>query len=252
METLDPKTLPKAKPAVVPKQIQASGMVGKAHDQLQTRSKTPLPSEKPEKLSQPMLDKLWLKMTEMYGHRWTANFGVLADPNHSWASVLKGITGQQIANGLNALVEKGAEFDWPPPANVFRAMCLEVPGLPTEAQAWDEALRGEYSHKAVQVAAEATSTFDLRTAKTGDKALRQRFERNYAIVMRRAQTGQPLEGRIAKGIGSDSSRPREQIQLEHSRKEADRIVDVLEIPKDPKAARAMLLAKLNIRRDDHA
>jgi hypothetical protein len=195
------------------------------------------------------MDKLWLKMTEMYGHRWTANFGVSADPGHSWATVLKGLTGDQLANGLNALVEKADEFDWPPPANVFRSMCLQVPGLPSEGQAWDEARAGTYSHPAVRIAAEATSTFDLHTAKNNDKALRQRFERNYAIVMRRAQTGQPLEGRIAKGIGSDSMRPREQVQLEHSRKEADRIVEVLEIPKDPKACRALLLAKMGIRRN---
>lgn len=202
-------------------------------------------------LPQRLLDQLWVKMAEFYGHRWTSSFGVIADPEHTWAKVLAGVSGTQLANGLHALIERSAEFDWPPPANVFRAMCLEVPGLPTEAQAWDEALRGEYSHKAVQIAAEATSTFDLRTAKTGDKALRQRFERNYAIVMRRAQTGQPLEGRIAKGIGHDSSRPREQVQLEHSRNEVDRIVDVLEIPKDPKACRAMLLAKMGIRRNSN-
>ena len=249
MDTLDPKTLPKAIKARVPSQI--NGMLDRAQDQLSIKSETPLPSEKPEKLSQAMMDKLWLKMTEMYGHRWTANFGVSADPSHSWATVLKGMTGEQLANGLNALVEKAAEFDWPPPANVFRAMCLEVPGLPSEAQAWDEARAGKYSHDAVRIAAEATSTFDLRTAKNSDKALKQRFERNYAIVMRRAQTGQPLEGRIAKGISSDSMRPREQVQLEHSRKQADELVAILEIPKDPKSCRAMLLAKLNIRRDDH-
>ncbi|QKV66488.1 hypothetical protein HUW52_27425 [Pseudomonas sp. 43A] len=250
METLDPKTLPKAKAAVIPS--QANDLLAKAHDQLQTRSETPSPNETPEKLPRALLDKLWIKMTEMYGHRWTANFGVLADPNHSWASVLKGLNGTQIANGLNTLVEKPDEFDWPPPANVFRAMCLQVPGMPSIKDAWTEALIGVYSHEGVRVAAEATSTFDLRTAKQGDKALFQRFERNYAIVMRRAQTGQPLEGRIAKGIGSDSSRPREQVQLEHSRNEVDRIVDVLEIPKDPKACRAMLLAQFKIRRDDHA
>jgi len=250
MDTLDLKTLPKTKPAVIPNQINA--MVDKAQGQLVTRSETPLPTEKPEKLSQSLMDNLWIKMVDMYGHRWTANFGVSADPNHAWASVLKGLNGRQIANGLNALVEKGAEFDWPPPANVFRAMCLQVPGLPTESQAWDEALIGVYSHPAVRIAAEATSTFDLRSAKQGDKALRQRFERNYAIVVRRAQTGQPLEGRIAKGLGHDSTRPREQVQLEYSRKEAERIVDTLEIPKDPKAARAMLLATVGIRRDKHA
>lgn len=246
MDTLDPKTLPKAKPAVIPSQV--NGMVAKAHDQLSTRSETPSTSETPEKLPQVLLDKLWLKMTEIFGHRWTANFGVSADPGHSWASVLKGLTGTQIANGLNILVEKGDEFDWPPPANVFRAMCLQVPGMPSIKDAWTEALMGVYSHEGVRVAAEATSTFDLRTAKQGDKALFQRFERNYAIVMRRAQTGQPLNGRIATGISHDSLRPREQVQLEHSRQEVDRIVDTLEIPKDPKACRALLLAKMGIRR----
>lgn len=250
MDTLDPKTLPKTIKARVPNQI--NGILDKARSQLQTGSEQPLPSETPERLSQGLLDNLWIKMSEMYGHRWTSNFGVSADPGHSWASVLKGLTGQQIANGLNTLVEKGHEFDWPPPANVFRAMCLQVAGLPSEAQAWDEARAGMYSHPAVRIAAEATSTFDLHTAKNSDKALRQRFERNYAIVMRRAQTGQPLEGRIAKGLGHDSMRPREQVQLEYSRQEADRIVDVLQIPRDPKAARYQLLDMLKIRRDDHA
>ncbi|WP_254152379.1 hypothetical protein [Pseudomonas syringae] len=200
-------------------------------------------------LSRTLLDKLWIKMAEFYGHRWTSNFGVIAEPGHTWARALTGITGDQIANGMHALMERGDEFDWPPPVNVFRAMCVQVKGLPSEAQAWDEARSGTYTHEAVRIAAEATSTFDLHGSHSNDKALRQRFERNYAIVMRRAQTGQPLEGRIAHGVGHDSMRDPRQVQLEHSRKEADRILDVLEIPKDPKACRAMLLAKLGIRRN---
>ncbi|MCA5970197.1 hypothetical protein KBY08_00515 [Pseudomonas sp. P135] len=188
-------------------------------------------------------------MAEFYGHRWTSNFGVIAEPGHTWARALTGITGDQIANGMHALMERGDEFDWPPPVNVFRAMCVQVKGLPSEAQAWDEARSGAYTHEAVRIAAEATSTFDLHGSDSNDKALRQRFERNYAIVMRRAQTGQPLEGRIAHGVGHDSMRDPRQVQLEHSRKEADRILDVLEIPKDPKVCRAMLLAKLGIRRN---
>lgn len=248
MDTLDPKTLPKAIKARVPH--QANAMLDKAHSQFQTGCEQPLPSET-ERMPQPLLDKLWIKMSEMYGHRWTSNFGVSADMSHSWATVLKGITGKQIANGLNVLVEKGDEFDWPPPANVFRAMCLQVPGLPSEAQAWNEARSGKYSHKAVWIAAEATSTFYLHAGSSKDKALRQRFERNYAIVVRRAQTGQPLEGRIAHGIGHDSTRPREQVQLEHSRNEAEALVIAQGIPANPQSARAMLLAKLGIRRDTH-
>ncbi|QXZ11691.1 Replication protein P [Pseudomonas sp. AO-1] len=152
---------------------------------------------------------------------------------------------QQARKSKIAFLPNVGQFvDWCKPT-------AELLGLPSEAQAWDEALRGTYTHKAVRIAAEATSTFDLKSATHNDKALKQRFERNYAIVMRRAQTGQPLEGRIAKGIGNDSMRPREQVQLEHSRNEVDRIVDTLEIPKDPKACRALLLAKMGIRRNDH-
>ena len=242
------REIPKTIKAVVPK-VATADLLARAPSLLQTVSEPQSPSEM---LSQRLLDQLWVKMAEFYGHRWTSSFGVIANPDHTWAKVLSGLTGAQLANGLNALIERSAEFDWPPPANVFRTMCLQVPGLPSEAQAWDEARSGKYSHAAVRIAAEATSTFDLHTAKNNDKALRQRCERNYASVTRRAPTGQPLEGRIAHGLGHDSTRPREQVQLEHSRKQADELVAILEIPKDPKSCRAMLLAKLNIRRDDHA
>lgn len=203
------------------------------------------------KLPLPLLEKLWLKMAEMYGHRWTSSFGELADPNHSWATVLAGLDKFQLANGMNALVERGQEFDWPPPANVFRSLCVQVIGMPDPGQAWIEALAGKYTHDAVKIAAEATGTFELRSAKTTNKPLRQQFERNYAIVQRRAQTGQPLEGRIAKGISSDQKTPR-QVQLAASHQEARDLMAAQNIPTDPKAARALLLAKMGIRRDTHA
>lgn len=197
------------------------------------------------KLPQVLLDKLWLKMSEMYGHRWTSSFGELADQNHSWAKILGGLTGRQLASGLQQLLDRATEFDWPPPANVFRAMCLHVPGLPPVDQAWTEALMGKYSHEAVKVAAEATGTFDLRSAKHSDKALRQRFERNYAIVQRRAQNAQPLDGRIAQGIEHDSGM---KAQLARSHQEARDLVTAQNIPTDGQAARKLLLAKLGIRR----
>ena len=162
-------------------------------------------------------------------------------------------TEQQLAWGFRQARKSASPFL--PSVGQFVSWCspsAEQLGLPHEGDAWIEALMGVYSHDAVRIAAEATSTFDLKTARQDDKGLRQRFERNYAIVTRRAQTGQPLEGRIAKGIEHDSLRPREQIQLEHSVKVADELVAILQIPKDPKSCRAMLLAKLNIRRDDPA
>lgn len=166
-----------------------------------------------------------------------------------WMLAIQELGDDAVDRGLQRMV---LECKFPPSPSDFMDLCRRVDDLPSEAQAWDEALRGTYSHKAVKIAAEATSTFDLRAGNHSDKALKQRFERNYAIVMRRAQTGQPLEGRIAKGLGHDSMRPREQIQLEHSRKVADDLVAILEIPKDPQSCRALLLAKLGIRRDEHA
>jgi hypothetical protein len=197
------------------------------------------------------MDKLWVKMTEMYGHRWTANFGEKAEEDHTWASVLKGMNGQQIANGLNALVEKADEFDWPPPANVFRQMCQQVPGLPSIDDAWIQALKGVYGHPAVKIAAEATGLFDLKESKATNKALFQQFERNYAIVMRRAQTGQSLEGRVAKGISHDGKTPY-QAQLAQSHREARDLLIAQNIPTDPQAARALLLARMGIRRSPDA
>lgn len=166
-----------------------------------------------------------------------------------WMLAIQELGDDAVDRGLQRMV---LECKFPPSPSDFMDLCKRVDDLPSEAQAWDEALRGTYSHKAVKIAAEATSTFDLRAGTHSDKALKQRFERNYAIVTRRAQTGQNLEGRIAKGLGHDSMRPREQIQLEHSRKVADELVAILEIPKDPKSCRALLLAKLGIRRDEHA
>lgn len=165
-----------------------------------------------------------------------------------WMTAIQELGDEAVNRGLQRMV---LECKFPPSPSDFMDLCKRVDDLPTEAQAWDEALRGTYSHKAVKIAAEATSTFDLRAGTHNDKALRQRFERNYAIVMRRAQTGQPLEGRISKGIGHDSMRPREQVQLEHSRQEAEALVIAQGIPANPQSARAMLLAKLGIRRDDH-
>ncbi|ARD11390.1 hypothetical protein [Pseudomonas savastanoi] len=249
METKTPnyREIPKTIRAVVPK-IATHDLLDRAPSLLQTVSE---PQSQSAMLSRTLLDKLWIKMAEFYGHRWTSSFGVIADPEHTWAKVLAGVTGIQIANGLHALIERGDEFDWPPPANVFLSLCLQVKGLPTEAQAWDEARSGKYTHEAVRIAAEATSTFDLHGSDSNDKALRQRFERNYAIVMRRAQTGQNLEGRIAHGVGHDSMRDPRQVQLEHSRKEAEALVAAQGIPNNAQAARYQLLTMLGIRRNDH-
>ena len=241
-----PEDIPSQKP--IKTAATAASLVDKALSRPSTESK---PQSQIEKLPEQLLDRLWLKMAEMYGHRWTANFGVKADQDSAWATVLAGLNGQQLANGLNILVDKGEEFDWPPPAPVFRAMCLQVPGLPTEDEAWEQALRGVYKHKIVEVSAKLTGTFDLQTTRLDDKAMRKVFARNFAVVRARAVMGKPLEDEIPLGPEHEHKSPM-QVQFAHSHQEARRLMEIQGIPNDPKQARAMLLAKMGIRRDSHA
>lgn len=187
-------------------------------------------------------------MSETYGHRWTSSFGESPRPEHAWAKHLTGLNGKQIANGLAQLSNLDNE-GWPPSAPQFRTMCLQMPGLPTEAEAWEQALRGEYQHEAVKVAAEATGTFDLKSAKLNDKNLRERFNRNFAIVRARAVMGKPLTDDIPEGIEHETKTPM-QVQYAATHQQARDLITAQGLPTDPKQARALLLAKMGIKRSD--
>lgn len=181
-----------------------------ARDLIQSALSRPsMPSSKPSpsaKLAQPLLDKLWIKMAELYGKKWTGSFGVSVDQSHAWAATLGGMTGEQIAVGLNALAttqDKQLQ-EWPPAAGQFRALCLELDpedfGLPTEDKAYREACRRAYragpaldkpwSHPAVCHAALETGFHTLSTLK--EDASRKLFARNYAIACRMVMEGAPL------------------------------------------------------------
>ncbi|MDI4212257.1 hypothetical protein QK421_32335, partial [Pseudomonas aeruginosa] len=57
---------PKAKPAIVPQ--SAASHIDRALAQPSTASTQSSP---PTRLPDRLLERLWVKMTEMYGHRWT-------------------------------------------------------------------------------------------------------------------------------------------------------------------------------------
>lgn len=185
----------------------ASDLIKTALDPQSMKSERPSGAEKRQKLPQPLLDKLWLKMTEIYGRRWTGSFGVSVDQSHAWAATLGGLTGEQIAVGLNALActEDKQLQDWPPAAPQFRALCLsrdpEAFGLPSEEQAYREACRrahpagpaleDAWSHPAVCHAALETGFNNLNTLKAD--ASRKLFARNYDVACRMVMDGQPLK-----------------------------------------------------------
>lgn len=133
-----------------------------------------------------------------------------------------------------------------PSVGEFIAMCTPGPedfGMPSAADAWIEALMTTYSHEAVKLAAEATSLFDLRGARQEDKGLRARFDRNYEIILRRAQAMQPLDGRIATGIGHDSQKTEFELANELADQQTQARILLQGIPADGKSARELLLAK---------
>jgi len=215
-----------------------------------SKSSEPISPKPVEPLELGLLESLWRTMAQTYGHRWTANFGVTPKPDHAWAKHLTGLTGRQIANGLAQLSSLDND-GWPPSAPQFRTLCLRVQGLPTDDEAWEQALRGIYAHEAVRVAAKATGAFDLKQAKLSDKALRKVFDRNYAIVKARAAMGKPLDKEIPLAIGLEQKNPM-QAQLAHSHREARNLIAAQGLPIDPKQARELLLAKMGIHREVRA
>ena len=133
-----------------------------------------------------------------------------------------------------------------PSVGEFIAMCAPGPedfGMPNVGDAWIEALMTTYSHEAVKLAAEATGLFDLRGAKQEDKGLRARFERSYEIILRRAQAGQQLDGKIATSIGHDSQKTEFELANELADQQVQAKILQQGIPADGKSARELLLAK---------
>ena len=156
----------------------------------------------------------------------------------------------QVEFGIKHCRKSGSPFA--PSIGQFIQWCTPGPeayGMPTAADAWMEALMGTASHEAVRIAANAIGLFDLRSAKQEDKAMRARFERNYEIVLRRAQANQPIDGKILAGIGHDSQKTELERAEEYASRRQAKLLEVQGIPSAGGAARAQLLARLNIKRE---
>lgn len=155
---------------------------------------------------------------------------------------------EQIRYGIEQCRKSGSPFA--PSVGQFIGWCKPRPeafGLPASADAWVEALMGVYSHEGVKIAAIATGLFDLRSAKQEDKGLRQRFDHNYAVVIRRAQEGQPLDGKILTGIGHDSQKTALELADELAEQQAQARIIQQGIPVDGASARELLMAKFGKR-----
>lgn len=88
-----------------------------------------------------VMDRLWERMAEIYGHRWTSAYG--ETPAQGWEIALRGISPERIKQGLELMAADRKYHDWPPAALEFRALCLprgEDFGLPSADEAFAQAV----------------------------------------------------------------------------------------------------------------
>lgn len=140
----------------------------------------------------PVIDRLHVRMGEIYGHRWGSSYTRAA--LDTWAKGLAGLSVEQIKRGVSACV--AGAFAWPPTLPEFRALCMSVPGLPSADDAWREALPiarrwkrpHECSHPAVYHALSQVVNYNL----VAEDVLQKRFERNYERVCADVAAGKEL------------------------------------------------------------
>lgn len=80
-------------------------------------------------LSNKVMTNLWERMIHLYAHKFSSVYGEsavyddnsLTEAARTWASGLRELTGEQIANGLRECIDCGAS--WPPTLPEFVKMC---------------------------------------------------------------------------------------------------------------------------------
>lgn len=84
-------------------------------------------------MSRKVVARLWLRMAEIFGHRWTSTFGETPDSGAglTWSQALKGMSAAQLRRGV-AAAALGPNA-WPPTLPEFRALCLGVPSYASVA-----------------------------------------------------------------------------------------------------------------------
>jgi len=83
-------------------------------------SETSKESRRDELKRERLMDRLWERLQEIYGHQLNSQYGETIP--ESWERLLTGLTPEQIKQGLEKLVTR--KDSWPPNAVEFRQLCL--------------------------------------------------------------------------------------------------------------------------------
>ncbi len=148
------------------------------------------------------MDRLWERMTAIYGHRWTSAYG--NEDDGTWLQGLAGVTPDQIAAGLSRCLERGD--GWPPTLPEFRALCQEgAHNLPPVDRAYREACEHstrpaehDWSHPAVFVAGQDAGWWSLR--RDPSRTTWPVFRRSYEDACNRVKAGEDLSALVVKSL----------------------------------------------------
>ena len=93
---------------------KAGELAGKA-----LQNQRPQSSESGKPAASTMMDFLWGRMTEIYGHKWTSSYGT--KPTDVWSKQLSALSRDDLKRGVTVCMTNGEA--WPPSLPEFLAMC---------------------------------------------------------------------------------------------------------------------------------
>jgi len=117
-----------------------------------------------------VMELLWRRMTEIYGHRWASSYG--EQPTDGWATAISDLSPGMIRAGLAKMAKQGNHNAWPPTALEFRAICIpsgEDLGFPSLDEAFQQAIGNRTEkHPAVVHTLRHLDSYALRRMPGGD------------------------------------------------------------------------------------
>jgi len=153
-----------------------------------------------EPLAAVVMIRLWRRMTEIYGRRWSSTYGIgavddqeaMTGTARTWAKGLTEVGLPGIRRGLKRCLLR--PDPWPPTLPEFLELCRPTPeeaGLPPAESAYRAACLGNWRlHPAVWHAARQVGIWELR--REPESVTRPRFLAAYTSLLHRVLAGESL------------------------------------------------------------
>lgn len=144
---------------------------------------------------------LWLRMTSMFGGRWTSQYGDRDDG--TWAAALSAVASAVLGDALGRVAAAGGDF--PPTLGGFLAICARAYGLPDPVAAYRDAAHLRWTHIAVYETARRVGIFELRNR--SEREMLPVWREEYGLVCQQAMAGANFQPPKTAQIEESKARP---------------------------------------------